>query len=182
MNAPELWRSLYEIDRLEAELVGARPCPYCGGKLQRCDYQRKPRGIAEDTPTELLFRFSFCCGGCRRRVTPLSARFLGRKVYVAAVVVLEAALRQVQRPAEAFERVFAVSSATAQRWVKWWRTVVPGSKFWMVARASFMPSLSERTLAASLLRVFLPERDCVGGLVKLLKFISPLGHISPRTC
>lgn len=39
-------------------------------------------------------RLSFCCArpGCRRRVTPPSVRFLGRRLYVAAVVVLVTAM------------------------------------------------------------------------------------------
>jgi len=38
---------------------------------------------------------SFCCAldGCRSRATPPSLRFLGRKVYLAAIVVLIAILR-----------------------------------------------------------------------------------------
>jgi hypothetical protein len=34
-------------------------------------------------------RFSFCCAvdGCRSRATPPSLRFLGPKVYIAAIVV-----------------------------------------------------------------------------------------------
>jgi hypothetical protein len=40
-------------------------------------------------------RFSFCCAvdGCRSRATPPSLRFLGPKVYIAAIVVLIAVLR-----------------------------------------------------------------------------------------
>ena len=41
-------------------------------------------------------RYSFCCAvdGCRSRATPPSLRFLGRKVYLAAIVVLVAIMRQ----------------------------------------------------------------------------------------
>jgi hypothetical protein len=40
-------------------------------------------------------RFSFCCDrdGCRNRATPPSVRFLGRKVYLGAVVMLISASR-----------------------------------------------------------------------------------------
>jgi hypothetical protein len=39
-------------------------------------------------------RFSLCCGreGCRRRATPPSVRFLGRRVYVGAVVIVASVL------------------------------------------------------------------------------------------
>ena len=43
-----------------------------------------------DLPDEYRYRFSFCCDrdGCRKRVTPPSVRFLGRRVYLGAVVIL----------------------------------------------------------------------------------------------
>ena len=106
MNASELWRVLYELDRREAARVGKCPCPFCRGKLQRCDYQRRPRGLPEDLPTELTCRFSFCCDTCRRRVTPCSARFFGRKVYAATVILLQSAREQENLSLEAFSAPF----------------------------------------------------------------------------
>ena len=43
---------------------------------------------------EYAERFSFCCAvdGCRKRATPPSLRFLGRKVYLATVVTLISAM------------------------------------------------------------------------------------------
>ena len=40
-------------------------------------------------------RFSFCCAadGCRKRETPASLRFLGRKVFLGAMVVLISAMQ-----------------------------------------------------------------------------------------
>lgn len=60
--------------------------------MHRADYDRKPRG----GPEHWSERHSFCCDqdGCRRRHTPPSVRFLGRKVYVGFVVVLKTALHQ----------------------------------------------------------------------------------------
>jgi hypothetical protein len=51
---------------------------------------RAPRGAAEGLDASWDSRRSFCCAveGCRRRSTPPSVRFLGRKVYVGAIVVL----------------------------------------------------------------------------------------------
>ena len=55
-------------------------------------YGRKPRGLPDgiDPGPVLPVRFSFCCSvdGCRRRHTPPSVRFLGRKVYLSVMVVL----------------------------------------------------------------------------------------------
>ena len=52
--------------------------------------------LSGKTQPEHDWRFSFCCSrdGCRKRKTPPSLRFLGRKVYVAAMVVLIAIMRE----------------------------------------------------------------------------------------
>ena len=77
------------------ERAAAEPCRYCGGPLHRGDYPRKPRGGLSPSAAEAFGRrFSLCCGreGCRRRATPPSVRFLGRRVYVGAVVIVASAI------------------------------------------------------------------------------------------
>jgi hypothetical protein len=73
------------------QLVG---CAVCGGKLHVAHYPRKPRGIRGSLDGSVKTRLSFCCAtdGCRRRCTPPSVRFLGRKVYLGAVVILVMAM------------------------------------------------------------------------------------------
>ena len=46
---------------------------------------------------EFVRRFSLCCGreGCRKRATPPSLRFLGRRVYLCAVVLVASMFAQV---------------------------------------------------------------------------------------
>ena len=85
---------LVEMDREIAEAERQRGC-VCGGPLHRADYLRQARGLAPGVATAQT-RFSFCCAreGCRRRATPPSLRFLGRRTYVATVVVLASALQQ----------------------------------------------------------------------------------------
>jgi hypothetical protein len=86
----EFFTMLAEIDEEIAVGVAASGCPVCGGPLHRGNYLRKPRGgrIAADQVEAI--RFSLCCGqrGCRRRALPPSVRFLGRRVYWEAVVLL----------------------------------------------------------------------------------------------
>ncbi len=74
-------------------------CP-CGGRLHCANYLRNPRGGPDHLAKECCYRLSFCCGrnGCRKRVTPPSTRFLGPKVYLAAVILLAAANRQGPSP------------------------------------------------------------------------------------
>jgi hypothetical protein len=81
-----------EDDRIAAQ-VKAGGCPECGGRLDRADYPRKPRGGDVGAAGEVLDRRrSLCCAreGCRRRSTPPSLVFLGRRVYLAVTVVLAA--------------------------------------------------------------------------------------------
>jgi transposase len=90
---------LQEIDREIARQVAQAGCPHCGGRLDRSDYNRKPRGDLFLAPAvELpLRRISFCCcaEGCRRRATPPSVVFLGRRVYLGAVVLVASMIAQL---------------------------------------------------------------------------------------
>ena len=77
---------LFQIDESIAAEVRARGCS-CGGQLHRALYPRKPRGIRCALDESYQSRLSFCCAqdGCRRRHTPASVRFLGRKVYLGRI-------------------------------------------------------------------------------------------------
>ena len=85
----ELFQLLEKVDAELTEGARSKGCLLCGGKLHRSDYDRKPRGGPQwDT------RFSLCCAreGCRRRHTPPSVRFMGRRVYAGLVVALVSAI------------------------------------------------------------------------------------------
>jgi hypothetical protein len=88
------WDFLFSVDEDLAEASHKEGCP-CAGRLHRANYPRKPRGGCAKLPESYGYRLSFCCqrDGCRKRKTPRSVRFLGRKVYLGAVVVLVAARR-----------------------------------------------------------------------------------------
>ena len=78
------WSFLLTVDQDLAEETRKKACP-CGGRLHSANYLRKPRGTPVRLPEQECLRFSFCCDrdGCRKRATPPSVRFLGRKVYLA---------------------------------------------------------------------------------------------------
>jgi hypothetical protein len=117
------WAFLFTIDQGLAEEARLKKCP-CGGCLHRANYLRKPRGGGEELPQEYRSRLSFCCEreGCRKRVTPPSVRFLGRKVYLGAIVILVAAMRQGPTPRRVRElsRLFGVDRHTIARWRVFW--------------------------------------------------------------
>jgi hypothetical protein len=119
----EFFRRLEEVDEGVAQRVAAAGCPRCEGPLHRGDYARKPRGalIAPAGATSVM-RFSLCCGreGCRRRATPPSLRFLGRRVYLGVVVIVASLVAQWLGTAEASRPVTGVPARTTRRWVGWW--------------------------------------------------------------
>ena len=86
---------LLAFDADLADATRAARCPTCGGVLHSAKFPRKPKGRLIKLGPEHDKRFSFCCAveGCRKRETPPSLRFLGRKVYLAVTVVVIAIMR-----------------------------------------------------------------------------------------
>ena len=80
----------------------------------------------------------FCCDreGCRARVTPPSARFLGRRVYVAVVVTLAGACAQglSGRRLSRVREELGLCRRTLERWLAWWRETVPETAWWRELR------------------------------------------------
>lgn len=169
------WLFLFSVDQDLAETTRKKACP-CGGRLHRADYPRKPRGCG-DLPPDYASRFSFCCDrdGCRQRVTPPSVRFLGRKVYLFAVVVLVSAMRQGPSPRRVHElsQLFGADRRTIARWQLFWQELVPQTPFWKSARGR-LPSLAATILPRSLVEAFLSGDDPCRGWAQLLHFLSPI--------
>jgi hypothetical protein len=64
------------------------------------------RGLMAAAAEAFTRRFSLCCGreGCRRRATPPSIRFLGRRVYVGAAVIIASVVALAMTAAGALRR------------------------------------------------------------------------------
>ena len=171
------WTFLFGVDRKLAEEVQAEKCPSCGCHLHRANYPRKPRG-PRDLPEEYRYRLSFCCArdGCRKRVTPPSVRFLGRKVYLGAVVVLVSAMRQGPTPRRVREltELFDVDRRTIYRWRDFWNELFPRTTFWKVARARLVPVCQIVHFPRSLLEAYVRTGDDRNGWENLLRFLSPI--------
>lgn len=171
-----LYEFLITIDREFAEQARAEGC-HCSGRVHRSDYARKARGGPSDQCPGYDKRFSFCCAreGCRSRKTPPSVRFLGRRVYLGAVVLLVSAMHggiTERRAAELQERL-GVSRRTLWRWRTWWLATFPESDFWKRERGRFMPPPNAGSLPASLLERFTDE-DARSRLIQALSFLAPL--------
>ena len=152
------------------------PCLLCRGVLHSARYRRKSRGRPAGLGEEHDWRFSFCCArdGCRTRRTPPSFRFLGRKVYLAAMVVLIAIMRE-DATAARMRQLYAlvgVSRRTVERWRRWWRDTFTASPFWQIGRATFMPPVDQDRLPASLIERF--TGSDAERLIALLRFIAPI--------
>jgi hypothetical protein len=121
----EFFEGLTAIDVAIVERAAEEPCRDCGGPLHRGDYPRKPRGGVFAAAAEVFGRrFSLCCGrdGCRHRATPPSVRFLGRRVYVGAVVIVASAVALAAASARAAERAtgFAGGGGRSRRAPRSW--------------------------------------------------------------
>lgn len=171
-----LYAMLLKADEELAAEARARGCS-CGGALHSARYPRKPRGALVELPVGYVRRESLCCAedGCRRRTTPPSLRFLGRKVYLGVIVALMTAMRHgvTASRAAALRRAVGVSRKTLLRWRAWWTTRFNATVFWASARAELMPSVPERDLPASLLIRF-EGAGTSTGLVRFLDFIKPV--------
>jgi hypothetical protein len=122
-------------------------------------------------------RHSFCCAeeGCRRRTTPPSLRFLGRKVYLGAVVTLVTAMRHgvTARRAAELRRAVGVSRETLARWRTWWTEAFVSTPFWQTARGLLSSPVSVGELPASLLERFVGA-GTVEGFLRFLDFLKPV--------
>jgi hypothetical protein len=174
-----LYAFLLQVDRDLADATRRSACRFCRGRLHSACYVRKPRGLPDgiDLGPAFPVRFSFCCSvdGCRRRHTPPSVRFLGRKVYLSAMVVLLTAMRQGPTPRRlgALRGMFGADRRTLTRWRVWWQVIFPSTAFWRRCKARFMPPVADSDLPGSLV-----DRFCGDSLreriVRILRFLSGL--------
>jgi hypothetical protein len=167
---------LLVFDRDLADSARAVRCWLCGGALHSASYDRKPRGCPAGLSQAYGQRFSFCCAldGCRKRTTPPSLRFLGRKVYFATVVTLISAMLLGTTPARLarLSTVPGIDRRTLARWRAWWRSTFTDSRFAPTARAALVPPLDIAGLPVSLLDRF--AGDVEQKLTALLRFLGPL--------
>jgi hypothetical protein len=177
LRSRSFWSFLLTVDKDLAESAQQEGCS-CGGRLHCANYPRAPRGGPDDLPDEYRYRFSFCCDrdGCRKRVTPPSVRFLGRKVYLGAMVVLISAMRQGPTPRRVRELSgqFGVDSATVARWQTFWRDHVSQTPFWKVARGRLGAVVEIAALPLSILEAFLRSGEQHRSWANLLRFLSPI--------
>jgi len=176
LNA-RLFLLLLEADRELAAEIRAQGC-LCGGRLHSARYPRKPRGgVPLELREDYRWRESLCCEreGCRRRTTPPSLRFMGRRAYLGALVVLVSAMTGgvTERRAAAMRELVGVNVRTLQRWRAWWLKTFPETVFWRQARGRMASPVDEGRLPASLLERF-PGEGGGDSLLACLRFLAPM--------
>lgn len=168
---------LLAFDRDLAEEYRGKGCGVCGGRLDRSAYRRKPRGGPPDLGEDYTVRESFCCAeeGCRSRLTPPSLRFLGRRVYPGAVVVLVSAMVHgvTAKRASSMRELCGVNVRTLRRWRKWWREEFVLTRLWSGLRGRFADRVDESSLPASLLERIEGRGECERA-VRALQLLLPL--------
>lgn len=185
LNDANLWRLLSDIDHQIANEVRSQGCP-CGGVLHRACYPRKPRGVGRDLLGEdYETRLSFCCNqdGCRRRRTPPSVRYLGRRVYLGVIVTLACALEHgltAQRRQYLIERL-PIDRRTLKRWLDWWRQQLPSTALWLTLRGQLASPLFAQALPGALLGV-VKGKDLTSRLLRFLSLLMPLTTVSCTHC
>lgn len=182
LSTSKFWLLLLRIDEDLAALTRVEGCRFCGGPLHCARYLRKPRGVARELMEETTARrLSFCCAreGCRRRHTPPSVRFLERRVFLGAVVVLVTALssgltgKRVTMLCEQFD----VSVRTLRRWQVWWREGFVATALWKRLRGRLAVALAPSSLPGSLLAC-LHFEDESERFIHLLRLLAPLSRSS----
>lgn len=168
---------LLKFDEDLAAKMRRERCQICGGRLDQDHFPRKPRVPRTiELPDDYNWRFSYSCAvkGCRKRHTPPSSRYLGRRIYLGMIVVLATAMQQGPAPwrTRRLREEFGVSRQTLERWRSWWREAFVESTFWKAAKAAFSPSVAEAEAPRSLLERF--GGDELEQLAALLRFVAPL--------
>ena len=173
---PGVFQFLAAIDTDLASRARMQGCCFCGGALHSACYPRKPRGGVV-VATEATTRHSFCCDKCRRRTTPESVRFLGRRVYPGFVMVLLSAMQSgvTDTLINELQLHLGVARRTLQRWRHWWREIFVRTPFWDLGRGRFMPPIEHAALPMSLLNRF-KVQDGQSQLVLCLRFLAPLSR------
>lgn len=158
LSDPRFLAALLGMDQELAAAAKAAGCD-CGGPLHSGNFERKPRGGPKGLDKGHRIRLSFCCGreGCRKRKTPASVRFLGRRVYWGAVVLIGAAFEggvTANRVRGLGELIgYAIDRRTLRRWVIWWREGLPKSRIWKVMKGLFSRRVETGRLPVSLLEM-----------------------------
>lgn len=168
---------LAEVDKLEGERMKGARCSECQEGVLHCAYYpRMPRGLKFPLFLSNTRRISFCCSKCRKRTTPPSLQFCGRKVYSSLIVILSLLLRSTRDPRHtllSIRGVLGVSEKTIQRWRELVVTFLATAE-WAALRLTLSPIFSTEHFPSSLMAEFkVKNSDETEAVRRMMHFLSP---------
>ncbi len=172
----KFFQLLFSFDQDLAEKARLTNCQFCGSKLHQGHFQRKPRGGPQDLDEECSLRFSFCCYECRKRLTPASLRFLGRRVYFGGIMVLISAMLwgASSRRLKKLHELCGADSRTLKRWRQWWAETFIQTDLWKTISPRLIFSLVRiGPLPRQLLRIW-KKMPLEAALQNVLQLLLPL--------
>ncbi len=175
----EFFEGLLAIDMAIVAEAASEACRFCGGRLHRGDYPRKPRGgLIGKAAENYGRRFSLCCGreGCRKRATPPSVRFFARRVYVGAVVIVASIVALMKPTASAASRTTGIAARTTRRWLRWWRGPFTATSVFVQISSRMVPAVSRTSLPSSIVERLPGSVD--GRVRQLLGWLMPITTVT----
>ena len=175
------WKELRRRDEERGAELQAGGCQRegCGGKLDRADYPRAPRGHGIEFTANDTRRVSYCCRRCRRRHTPVSERFLAYKVYSFIAVIVTITLTSRGLAEVTFRQICGLSGAsevTVRRWRRWILEFL-ASPEWKLLRTRLSAVFEAIRFPASLVEQFRKAgRTLRAGIVATVKFLNILSR------
>lgn len=181
LSSVEFYQSLLALDEDVAAKVQDEGCS-CGGTLHHANYPRNVLGILEKIAHFFGIRFSFCCAekNCRKRRTPSSVRFLGRRRFSFLLILLASVLTNgvnARRLAQ-LQDLVPVSETTLRRWRKYWQKEFITTACWRKLGGMFVPMIDPRQLPDELL-----NRSIIAELKdRVISILSQLSSLSTTSC
>lgn len=170
---------LDDEDARTATAVRAANCLDCGGRLDQANFPRKPRGGEVGAAGESFdLRRSFCCAreGCRKRATPPSLVFMGRRVYLAVTIVMTAwrsAVTIATPPPPSPPRW------TVRRWLGWFAAELPVTRWFTAVRARLSPPMEpDERLPGALVERLLAHHAVAAAITATLRLLAPLSTVT----
>lgn len=113
---------IVKIDVAMANSIGEENCPHCSGPLHVANYIRSPAGHGDASDSSFLIRQGLCCGreGCRKRLTPPSALYLGRFRYTGITIFTALSLDPGSPELRKFQQEAGFSHQALGRWRRWY--------------------------------------------------------------
>ena len=179
LNDASFFEGLLKLDIDIAESYSVKCCQHCGSRLHVANFRRKPRGYPGKASFFFNVRFSFCCYQCRKRFTPPSFRFLGRKVYLSVVILLISALmgrKLSPKKMSKLNHLCGANRRTLMRWREWWQQEFSSSDLWKILYEKVAVNFCENaSIPFNLLKLQRQGKVLWGKAVKgVLKLLLPL--------